>query len=871
MDVQTRYTSKSECFEQTVQKALGSPDEVLVDFLRERLGQVPVPAKDRPEWEYVIRANIWDHVAKEGDLTASSETRDTYFKELFAKLDVAIEYTELEACGWQFVLEVLEEVLDGHTIDSCTTIFGWVEDRSSRLLKGMVPSKGKALVVLRTLNALKARAARTGFAGRILAFQSGIFDITERSGVNLQGELGSTWNGVAIPPPVVTKSEAAEHVAKQDGGDAMEGVESTDKPTTGDDDKKTAVENKASADGKPTTDAKTTPRTPDPKVDPTEQRRNLYNTFWQLQLFFANPLVFAEGISAQAAAANGLFSDTEKPTDLKPADVLSAFKKAVDTVIPVLSERTRKDKALMGRESKGSGSPVVGVKRKRTVSSGVRRVRDQMEDENARELELEQQPPEDLDLDKYFFAKFLTSPDLLDLELADTNFRRQILFQLMIMLKHLSLAIQYAKPTLAPASPSPASAPQQPINAPPMLVPNAKSLAVKQQPPTPSPSPVPPAAAASVPPPLTPAALAAQQRRKRLMGDITVSAEDEQWVRRLMSSCLDEWRATGAGSVKELFIREEHWVEWKNAMCSPFERRGLNERNYTEEARKTREEMIIRPLDVWRNPLGSASLTAVWDSKYNGSEDLEDVLRPPSMQKFENLNKSINLQIQRAEAAIAAENASKNPPPVQPSPVPPQPTDASSTLAPPKTEGDTGTPGPATPKPIAKPLGALGVPPKPNIPSRAGTPVPMAQPQTSVVARPSDEELPRAPKPAPRLSPKQMLLEDHQLTKTKICWQALRAASLLGHTRVFGQIGLGSVDLLIQEIEKDKKKYEDDRAKRLAVKADESAKAAAASAASEETKPLIEADKVEAETAEAEKGEDEKVEPVKAETMEVDA
>ncbi|KAJ1306562.1 hypothetical protein OPQ81_007563 [Rhizoctonia solani] len=852
MDIQTRYASKSECFERTVQKALNPQDEILVDLIRETLGQVPIPAKDRTEWEYVIRANIWDHVAKEGELTASPETCDLYFKELFAKLDVALEYTELEVCNWQFVLEVLEEVLDGHTIDSCMTIFGWVEDRSSRLLKGMVPSKGKALVVLRTLNALKARAARTGFAGRILAFQSGIFDITERSGVNLQGELGSTWNGVAIPPPVVEKPETTELPAKQEGGDAMEGVELTDKPTTGDNDKKAAVEDKTAADTKPPTDPKSSSRTPDPKADPVEQRRNLYNTFWQLQLFFANPLVFADGISAQAAAANGLCFGTEKPVDLKPADVFSAFKKAVDVIIPVLGERTRKDNALMGRESKGSGSPVVGVKRKRAVSSGVRRVRDQTEDENARELQLEQQSPEDLDLDKYFFAKFLTSPDLLDLELADTNFRRQILFQLMIMLKHLSLAIQYAKPPPAPPAPAPTpTPPQQANNAPAMLIPNAKSLAAKQQPPAP------------VPPP--------PQRRKRLMGDINVPAEEEQWVRRTMSSCLDEWRATGAGSVKELFTREEHWVDWKNAMCSPFERRGFNEKAYTDEARKTREEMMLRPLNVWRNPLGSASLTAVWDSKYNGPEDLEDVLRPPSMQKFENLNKSINLQIQRAEAAIAAENASRNPPPAQPSPTPSQPAETSSSLAPPKSDGDTGTPGPATPKPMAKPLGTLGVPPKPNIPSRSGTPVPMAQPPSSVIARPSDEELPRAPKPAPRLTPKQRMLEEHQLTKTKICWQALRAASLLGHTRVFGQIGLGSVDLLIQEIEKDKKKYEDDRAKRLAVKADESAKAAAASAASEEAKPLVEADKVEGDTTEAEKGEDEKAEAGKVETMEVDA
>ncbi|KAF8677547.1 THO complex subunit 1 transcription elongation factor [Rhizoctonia solani] len=828
MDIQTRYSSKSECFERTVQKVLVSKDGSSSKLIRENLGQIPVPAKDRPEWDYANLVQIF-----------------------------LLSQAKEEACNWQFVLEVLEEVLDGHTIDSCVTIFGWVEDRSSRLLKGMVPSKGKALVVLRTLNALKARAARTGFAGRILAFQSGIFDITERSGVNLQGELGSTWNGVAIPPPVGEKAEATESGVKLEGSDAMEGVESTDQSAAGDEDKKSVAENKGSADSKPAS------RAADAKVDPAEQRRNLYNTFWQLQLFFANPLVFAEGISAQAAVANGMYSSTEPPTDLKPNDVFSAFKKAVDTIIPVLSERTRKDNALMGREGKGSSAPVAGVKRKRATSSGVRRIRDQMEDENARELELERQPPEDLDLDKYFFAKFLTSPDLLDLELADTNFRRQILFQLMIMLKHLSLAIQYAKPPPAPPASTPTPPPQQASNTTAMLIPNAKSLAAKQPAsPAPTLAPIP----APAPAPLTPAALAAQQRRKRLMGDIVVAVEEEQWVRRLVSSCLDEWRATGAGNVKELFTREEHWVDWKNTMCSPFEKRGFDQKAYAENARKTREDMILRPLNVWRNPLGSASLTAVWDSKYNGPEDLEDVIR-----HFENLNKSINLQIQRAEAAIAAESALRNPPPAQPSPAPNQPADASTSLAPVKAEGDTGAPGPATPKPMAKPLATLGVPPKPNIPSRSGTPVPMAQHQSSVIARPSDEELPRAPKPAPRLTPKQRMLEEHQLTKTKICWQALRAASLFGHTRVFGQIGLGSVDQLIQEIEKDKKKYEDDRAKRLAVKADESAKAAAASIANEEGKSLVEADKVETDAAEPEKVEDEKVEGGKPETMEVDA
>jgi hypothetical protein len=67
---------------------------------------------------------------------------------------------------------------------------------------------------------------------------------------------------------------------------------------------------------------------------------------------------------------------------------------------------------------------------------------------------------------------------------------------------------------------------------------------------------------------------------------------------------------------------------------------------------------------------------------------------------------------------------------------------------------------------------------------------------------------------------------------------------------VFPQIGVGSVDLLIQEIEKDKKKYEDERAKRLSAKTDDAAKASVAVPVEEEKKSNG---------------------PAKTETMEVDA
>jgi hypothetical protein len=74
----------------------------------------------------------------------------------------------------------------------------------------MVPQKGKALILLRMLNDLLRRLSKMGsstmFCGQILTFLSGVFPLGERSGVNLRGEYGPTWEGVQFPdkPPLST-------------------------------------------------------------------------------------------------------------------------------------------------------------------------------------------------------------------------------------------------------------------------------------------------------------------------------------------------------------------------------------------------------------------------------------------------------------------------------------------------------------------------------------------------------------------------------------------------------------------------------------------------------------------------------------------
>jgi hypothetical protein len=95
--------------------------------------------------------------------------------------------------------------------------------------------------------------------------------------------------------------------------------------------------------------------------------------------------------------------------------MFTAFQHAVNSVLPILSEATKKERSLAGSKT------LAGVKRKR----------DPMERQDQRgQVGYEHHK-------EYAFAKYLSSPELLELEVSDTNFRRQFLFQLLILLQYL--------------------------------------------------------------------------------------------------------------------------------------------------------------------------------------------------------------------------------------------------------------------------------------------------------------------------------------------------------------------------------------------------------------------------------------------------
>jgi THO complex subunit 1 len=85
---------------------------------------------------------------------------------------------------------MMEEFVDCTVIEIGKLIFEYMQSRSSRLVEGFNPAKGKGPILLRTTNELKRRLSRetdAAFIGRIMIFISLLLPPWERSGVNLRG------------------------------------------------------------------------------------------------------------------------------------------------------------------------------------------------------------------------------------------------------------------------------------------------------------------------------------------------------------------------------------------------------------------------------------------------------------------------------------------------------------------------------------------------------------------------------------------------------------------------------------------------------------------------------------------------------------
>ncbi|KII93278.1 hypothetical protein PLICRDRAFT_101473 [Plicaturopsis crispa FD-325 SS-3] len=688
----------------------------------------------KSKWEYLLKDEIFTLATTEGK--ALKDPNTTYYEELKVRLDLVLTFTELEACDQTFPFIVLQDLLETQTIASCSHIFSWLESRAQRLMVGMVPQKGKALILLRTLNDLLRRLSKMGsttiFCGQILTFLSGVFPLGERSGVNLRGEYGPIWEGVK------EKERKAE-----DG----KGVES-DKPV--EESEKMEVDEGAKKDEATESEGGIC------HVVSISISRHLniavdfYSTFWSLQLPFSRPPLFAM------------------------PNTFNEFKDAVNKVLPVIKEATAKEKAMMGSRTLGGASGPT-LKRKRETDS-----------------------PEGSSTKDYFFAKFLTSPKLLDLEIADTHFRRQFLFQLLILLNHLQTFTKAAKNTWSTSR-------------------NSRSLHM----------------------------------------DFTLEQADAQWVQEIINKVSEELRQTTPNgrafweTVSTILEREQNWVKWKNELCAPFDREPWvaeidgSKVGLEEATRDARKKMREDPED-WPWRLGSQPLTEIWEMGFRELSDLQRPFVPGDVKDFvkkidqenariklrkQTLERQREQQLARARAKVAASK------PASPAPAAP-PADASSASSKESTLKASAT-GPEA-RPAAQegsaPMSLPGArsPLHPSLPAKPGlgtsvseadpgttapppadpviasapngpAPPPAALPQPVTPAAPTPAP---APAPAPVEAPRDAQIAKYEENKQRWSWLALRTARDQ-HLQHFGKIGTGDITLLAQEIETAKNKGED--------------------------------------------------------------
>ncbi|KAI0066697.1 UDP-glucose 4-epimerase [Artomyces pyxidatus] len=684
-------------------------ERLVAKHIKDTPSKLPADAK-RAQWEYALKNEIFNLATKEGD--ALNDKKTTYYDDLKDRLDLVLIFTEQDVCEATFPFTTLQDLLETQTIASCSHIFSWIESRAGRLTKDMVPQKGKALVLLRTLNDLLRRLSKMGsntiFCGRILTFLSGVFPLGERSGVNLRGEYGPTWEGVAAAAGE-EKSEDKEKVVEEEVKEAKKVEE---KGTV-----KMEVDEDAGKEAKPA----------------ESKKDDFYTTFWSLQLPFSRPPLFAT------------------------SQTLEEFKESVNKVLPIIKEATAKERAMTGSRAVGTSS---SLKRKREPDS------DSEERSSSKD---------------YFFAKFLTSPDLLDLEIADTHFRRQFLFQLVILLHHLLTFTKTAKATWV------------------------------------------------------------SPRNRSLQMEFTLEPADAQWVTETIAKAQEELRQTAPGgrvfadTVATILEREKNWVRWKNDLCAPFDREPFavevdGQKIGLEEAtREARQKMREEPPE-WEYKLGSAALTEIWEMGYRDLRDLENPFQPGDVKDFAKKIKledaridmrkkqlakaaertaaararqaaaaAASAEAEAAAKALKAESAEESKAPTQPSssqesasaasvppagsaplhPSLPARPGTSSSSQPARAAATASTPAPAATAPVPTLAPAAAAPP----PTKASTPAPAGP-----VVLPPDEQLNR--------------LEEN---KQRLSWLALRVARDQ-HLAHFGKIGTGDVALLIQEIEREKER-----------------------------------------------------------------
>ncbi|KND05198.1 uncharacterized protein SPPG_00858 [Spizellomyces punctatus DAOM BR117] len=285
-------------------------------------------------------------------------------------------------------------------------------------------------------------------------------------------------------------------------------------------------------------------------------QESLYRIFWHLQRFFANPSLLWQ-------TAN-----------------FNRFQKGIDATLKRfddINKETTSQSAKHKDDKQGSHDR----KRKHRAS------------DSSEQIDAAKHPSANGKIE-LFFPKFLTSPNLFDLELRDPYFRRQILAQFSIILQYLSVLTQDEKDKVAKE-----------------FAENKDSILNK----------------------------AVQQA-------YTLTSEQEAWVKDARNRAYSVSEATYpygklfARNLSTVITHERNWIEWKNRSCQTFETPRIKVEEGAAKPKLQGSDAVRRS-----NWLGSDHMTSLWAQGDKAEEVMRDAKRRRMMPALDTLLEQLDEQL----------------------------------------------------------------------------------------------------------------------------------------------------------------------------------------------------------------------------------
>ncbi|KAJ2860075.1 hypothetical protein GGH94_005735 [Coemansia aciculifera] len=173
------------------------------------------------DFEYVLHTLMFDLAQQLPSATvprldlADNEDSMT-MRRLIGLIDIATDFSDNGTTDASLVFTLLEEAMDMVSVAVACEVFGHIERRASVLRRNMTATGGKGIIMLKMCNSLLRRiphSTMSEFAGRVQLFVANSFALSERSGVNLRGDIASAV--VAVAEDVDGEDEGNEDAKKQ--------------------------------------------------------------------------------------------------------------------------------------------------------------------------------------------------------------------------------------------------------------------------------------------------------------------------------------------------------------------------------------------------------------------------------------------------------------------------------------------------------------------------------------------------------------------------------------------------------------------------------------------------------------------------------